>query len=89
MPTMTFRVYTVERIERAADYSVQLTKEEVVSGLKLDANDANKWTEHAEEYLALNWDQIRNRQTTIENSADDNEVDSDIESVEIEEDESV
>lgn len=85
----TFRVYTVERIERAGDYSVEVTKDEVVSTLKLVNEDALNWHEHVEEYIALNWEQLRNRTSTVENGFDDNEVDTDIESVETEEDEPV
>lgn len=80
-----FRVYTIERIERGADYTIELTRDEVVSALHLSGAAADDWRNHVEDYLYTRWDKIRDLPSTIENGYDDNSIDTDIESVEPEE----
>lgn len=79
----TFRVYTVEHIERAADYTLDITQQEVVSAMHLVGNDINTWQNHVDDYVSLNWSKLEPR--AIQNNTDDNVCDIDIESVEPEE----
>jgi hypothetical protein len=80
----TFHVVTIERIDRSATYRVKITKDEVISFLSLNEDEAKKWHDHVAEYVSQYWSSLEARPSTINDDITEDSMEFDIESVELE-----
>jgi hypothetical protein len=56
-----FEVMITENIQRSVQYTVSVTKKEVVDALNLEGDDAKGWKEHVRDYIESEWESLRDR----------------------------
>jgi ABC-type protease/lipase transport system fused ATPase/permease subunit len=60
-----FTVNATEFVERSVVYTVSVTQKEVVAALGLEDEDKKNWKERVQEYLEMEWEAIRARDSTV------------------------
>jgi len=56
-----FEVMLTENVQRSVQYTVNITKKEVVDALGLEGDDAKEWRGHVQDYVEQEWDSIKDR----------------------------
>lgn len=72
-----FEICVTEHIQRSVNYTLNITKKEVVDAMELVGDDVKDWTDHVHDYVEQNWNDLCHK------AAEGDEMSNDIDSVDV------